>query len=236
MPPALRGIADTPVRALAVGGLAPLEAWVGTVADTELSAMGGELVTKALAHNEVVNAALATGQTPVPARFGCSFQNDESLVSDLSGRRDDLSATLDRVADAVEIPVLIVPTGPPLERPIRPDRHEAAAGRRYLDTLRRHAEAEAARRAVVDATAEHLSAAVGNFVRGEVRSRDRRGVVSLAHLVSHRLLERYHEKIAALGTAPGARIVTGEKRAPYSFAELRVSQVGHDFSSPSSNE
>ena len=56
-----------------------LEAWVATIEESTLHASGSALAKLAVAHNEVVDAALATGRTPVPARFGSRFDDDDAL-------------------------------------------------------------------------------------------------------------------------------------------------------------
>jgi hypothetical protein len=235
LPEGLRGIGETAVRALSHASLAPLEAWIGTVDETDLRATGATLAAQALLHNEVVSAALAIDETPVPARFGSRFADDATCVRELARRKGDLLHTLDRVAGAVEMPVLVVaPTHQ--STPVRPDSREAGSGRRYLELLRQNARHEEEERARLEAQAERVSRAVGQIVRAEVRSADRRGVLSIAHLVSREALASYRTAIEAVPREPGVKLIFGEVRAPYSFAELRSAQSGHDSGSPGSDE
>src|SRR3982751_5902236 len=95
LPSGLAGIAGAPVRSLLLDGRDPLEAWVATVHDSEIHARGDALVAQALLHNEIVNAALATGRTPAPARYGSRFADDATCLADLARRRDELLSVLE---------------------------------------------------------------------------------------------------------------------------------------------
>src|SRR5438309_5117520 len=86
LPPTLRGIGATAVRSLSSAALDPLEAWVAAVPDASLRAPTKERLAQALVHNEVVNAALATGRTPLPARFGMYFLDDATCANALVDR------------------------------------------------------------------------------------------------------------------------------------------------------
>jgi hypothetical protein len=232
----LRGIAAITVRSLSSAVLDPLEAWVASLDEAELRANAPDRAAQALLHNEVVDAALATGRTPVPARFGVYFPDDATCARILTDRREQLLQTLERVEGAVESSVLVVPRGPAPAKPRRPPRSEAGAGRRYLEAVREYSEAERRRRLIVEAEAIRVSEAVGEVVRAEQRSRDRRGVLSLAHLVSRDALEAYRALIAGVKISAEARILVGLVRAPYSFSALDGGETGHDSSSPKHDE
>lgn len=237
-PPGLRGIGDAPIRTLSNDAFLPLEAWVGTVAESAFRDAGPDLAARALAHNEVVNAALATGRTPLPARYGARFDDDATCLADLLRRRDELEKALERVANMVEIPVLLVPTYAAASALVRPDRRDRGAGRRYLEAVRARAEEQARRRTVLAEQAARIEGAVGEIVRAAARSTDKRGVLSIAHLVPRHALGVYRECIEALQPAAGngVRIIIGDVRAPYSFADLEKVSTGHDSGSPNSDE
>jgi len=236
VPPALQGIGATTVRVLSSPALDPLEAWVGSVSDHELRAAGEARAAQALLHNEVVNAALATGRTPLPARFGVYFADDAACANALVAHREELLQALNRVAGTVECSVLIVPREASPQKPRRPSRSEAGAGRRYLEALREHADAKERRRTLVSAEADRVSEAVGQLVRAEGRSTDSRGILSLVHLVPRNALAEYIAVISLAKADAPARMILGAVRAPYSFAVWNWTDTGHDSSSPSDDD
>jgi len=237
VPPGLTGIAGAPIRALTAAGLAPLEAWVATIDDDALRVSGSALAAQALLHNEIVNAALATGRTPAPARYGSRFPDDAACVADLTQRAGELRAILDQVAGMVEISALLVPRAlphPPLQRPSSGD---PAAGRRYLESVRARMLDEDRRRSAAEREAARIRVSVGDLVRDEARSFNAAGVMSISHLVSAGAVDRYREAMASFAPGENFRVVIGEPRAPYSFSSrLRGDQSGHDSGSPNRNE
>ena len=215
-PVGLAGIGDALVRPLVVRQGDVLEAWVASVDESMLQARGAALAKLALLHNEVVEAAMATGQTPLPARFGTRFANDEMLLANLAARRGELRDRLDRLAGTIEISVLVVPTRK--EKPVAPPRrHEAAAGRRYLESIRERTRSEEQRSEGATRVADRVSQTVSAITRGEVRSTSS-SVLSIAHLVWLADLERYRVALSELDVGAEFRIVVGRPHAPYSFS------------------
>jgi Gas vesicle synthesis protein GvpL/GvpF len=237
-PPAgLRGIGGAPVRMLTVGDGAALEAWVATIDESLLLATGDALAAQALVHNEVVNAALETGRTPAPARYGTRFANDTQCVVDLRGRASELLEILARVAGTIEMSVLLVPLEVQSPKPLlKPRPTEAAAGRRYLESVRSRAHQWEERRAAAEEAAERVSRVVGKFIRDEARSFGSAGVMSIAHLVSRSEVAEYRTALAEIVQECSFRLVVSGPRAPYSFAAQRPSMSGHDSGSPDLNE
>ena len=237
VPAGLTGIAGAPIRALTAPALAPLEAWVATIGEDALRVSGSALAAQALRHNEIVNAALATGRTPAPARYGSRFPDDAACVADLTHRTGELRAILDRVAGMVEIPTLLVPrelASPPLQKP---SSALPAAGRRYLESIRARALDEGRRRSAADREAARIRAHVGDLVRDEARTLNGAGVMSIAHLVPAAAVDRHREAMAAFVPEENFRVVIGEPRAPYSFSSRpRSDRSGHDSSSPNRSE
>ena len=229
-PPAgLTGVGGAPVRFLSFGASSAMEAWVSTVDDETLRATGAALATQALLHNEVVNAALGTGRTPAPARYGSNFSDDAACIADLHRRSALLARILDQITDCVEMSVLLVPTsGARKIEAARPASTEPAAGRRYLESVRRQTYEQQERRASANGEAGRLGSVVGRYIRGEVRTIAGTGVMSVAHLVRNADVTLYRNALADFVPDQAFRIVMGEPRAPYSFADSRLDRTGHD--------
>ena len=236
VPAGLAGIAGSPVRALTAPG-ALLEAWIATVDEEALRVSGRALAAQALLHNEVVDAALATGRTPAPARYGSRFPDDAACMADLRRRAGELRAIIDRVAGAVEIPTLLVPHELRTKSIEKPSSNDAAAGRRYLESIRARVAEDERRRSTAEHEASRLRASLGDLVRDEARSFTAAGVMSIAHLVSREAVDRYREAMASFAAGENFRVVRGEPRAPYSFASPSSPfPSGHDSGSPSRSE
>jgi hypothetical protein len=234
LPPGLAGIASAPIRVVTVPGLAALEAWVATVDEDSLRVTGRALAAQALLHNAVVEAALATGRTPVPARYGSRFPDDDACIADLARRAGELKKALEHVADAVEMPTLLVPPKLRTRSLERPSSNDSAAGRRYLESVRTRIADEQRRRSTAEREAARLRATVDDLIRDEARSFTAAGVMSIAHLVSREGVARYSDAIAAFEPGEDLRVLRGEPRAPYSFASLQDSVGGgHDSGNPS---
>ena len=217
-PSGLTGLAGTPVRAVVVHEREGVEAWIATIEESTLHASGSALAKLAVAHNEVVDAALATGRTPLPARFGTRFADDDALLTTLQERQAQLIDRLHRVAGAVEMSVLVVPTDrAQMHSTTQPRRDEPAAGRRYLEAVRERTRSEGQRHVEANRVAERVSQAVSVVTIGEIRSTSAT-VLSIAHLVRQNDLERYRIELSQLDVGEKFRIIVAGPRAPYSFA------------------
>lgn len=213
-PSGLTGIGGTVVRTV-VGE--DLEAWVATVDETSFRATGSALVRLAIVHNEVVEAALATGRTPLPARFGTRFADEDALKVDLRKQRLHLVDRLHRVAGAVEMSVLVVPRNrDERQMATRPRRDEPAAGRRYLEAVRERTRNDEQRFAEANRVAQRVSKAVSEMTSEEVRSVSS-NVLSIAHLVRRDELDRYRLALSAVDGGEQFKIIVAGPRAPYSF-------------------
>lgn len=237
VPAGLTGIAGAPIRALTATGVVPLAAWVATIGEDALRVSGSALAAQAFVHNEVVNAALATGRTPAPARYGSRFPDDAACIADLTQRAGELRDILDQVAGMVEMPTLLVPNQraePPQKNPSAGD---PAAGRRYLEAIRTRVLDEGRRRSAAEREASRIRSSIGDLVRDEARSFNGAGVLSIAHLVAARSVDRYRQAMASFVPDENFRVVIGEPRAPYSFSSRPSSdRSGHDSGSPNRNE
>ncbi|HEX3865736.1 MAG TPA: GvpL/GvpF family gas vesicle protein, partial [Gemmatimonadaceae bacterium] len=162
IPPGLSGVAGARVRALPVDHLI---AWVSDVArDVRVTVDGVR------AHDAVVEAALDTGSTPVPARFGQRFESDRACTEALINRAESVELILAGLQGFVEMTVIITPSTRRMLRdmdsviPKMLD-SEHGAGRSYLETLRaREAKTGTIHRAMDD-LADRIATAADRFVR-----------------------------------------------------------------------
>jgi len=227
------GVGGAPVRRLRLGA-AGIDAWVSTI-DEARSLDRGDTAARALAHNAVVDAALATGGTPVPARFGQRFADDADCIADIERRAPALRALLHRVAGCVEMGVLLaergVDAGRPevLEETRVPRSSEAHAGRRYLEALRVRAHIDDQTRVEADSALERVSSVVRPLVREESRAQNAQGAWSASHLVPREAVSRYRDAIRELGRIGEFQLVVAGPRGPYSFVgEASAEGIGHD--------
>ena len=220
VPADLSGVAGARVRALAVDGLV---AWVSD-AERELAAS----IDGIRAHNDVVEAAMATGSTPVPARFGQRFDDDDACRIALSSRASAVEPLLATMQGFVEMTLIITPSTRRMVgelEPVLPEMFDPAAngvGRRYLDTLRKRELRTGEINHATEAVARALNAAAQPFVR---RTLNHQAVTPLplrtiSHLIARDDVERYQAAVRAVeGTGEFRFLVIGP-RAPYSFCAL----------------
>lgn len=213
--PSVRGLDNQPIRILPAGSV---EAWVSTVG-TVTPAPSVESVR---AHDRVVSAALATGRTPLPARFAQTWVSDDRCVASIRERAGELEPLLRRVAGMVEMTVsTILPAVPAVVRPGAATAADSAPGRSYLDSIRAQADDERQRRSALEALRARVSDALGPLSRGElaeVRASDHALTLSLSYLVQRGEEERFREVVTDVARDAAARLVVAGPRAPYSFA------------------
>src|SRR5918997_6528024 len=209
------GIAGEWVRVLPAGAR---EAWVTTFATLTV----GATIDAMKAHDRVVNAALATGRTPLPARFGQTWPSDAACVASIETRAGELEPVVRRVAGLVEMTVYTMLPGMPAavrrsadaERPARP-------GRAYLEAVRARTERELHLRTALEALRQRVSGALGPLARGEVaeiRGSDRALSLSVSYLVERGGEARFRAAVADIARDAATRLVVAGPRAPYSFA------------------
>ena len=111
VPQGLSGLAGAQVRAIPVDGIV---AWVSDVQREFPVALERvreqELVDGVRAHDAVVEAALETGTTPVPARFGQRFENDDACRAALSSRAASVESLRSTIQGFVEMTLLLTPS------------------------------------------------------------------------------------------------------------------------------
>ena len=213
-PPALRGLADAPVRALEAAGLV---AWVST-----LERVPPPSVAAAREHDRVAAAALDAGTTPLPARFGQRYEDDARCIADIEARASALTAALQRVAGAVEM-IVSATLAPSTEDAPTGGSAPAGAGRAHMERLRGKVSMERNLLNRARAVADGIRSAVADLVRAEeltVRQTPR-PLLSLSHLVARDAAAAYRARVAAAAIdGISGSLAVGGPTAPYSFATL----------------
>lgn len=205
------GVGGTAVSVLTAG---PLAAWVETVAQRSV-APGIEAVR---VHDAVVTAALESGNTPLPARFGQVFDSDDTCRAALLEQVGRMQSDLARVRGLVEMRVIVrlpTPAGLPDEASVG-----ASPGIAYMRQLQRGGAMEQIVQASAAAVRRRLTETVGAFVRGEAVTLDPlpAAVLTLSHLVARDEVAAYRTALndAALGVQVERLVVCGPV-APYQF-------------------
>jgi len=163
VPAGLRGVEGGSVRALPVDGVV---AWVSDV-ESEIPVS----IDGVRAHDAVVEAALESGSTPVPARFGQRFADDDACRAALALRGESVESLLASMQGLVEMTILITPSTQRMVRelePVIPEMFEPAvegSGRRYLETLRSREAASGAAARATDGLAQRLAEATKHVVQ-----------------------------------------------------------------------
>jgi Gas vesicle synthesis protein GvpL/GvpF len=224
VPAGLSGLFGAPVRALPVEGIV---AWVSDVErGLPLSFEGVR------AHDAVVDAALATGTTPVPIRFGQRFNDDEACRSALANRSASLQSLLTTVDGYVEMTLLLTPSTQRMLNDLQsvlPDIAEETAesgsdhgpGRRYLDTLRSRESTAGVLRRALDELLDRLAMVFAPFVHRTIVHEQvmRMPMRTVSHLIKRADIDAYREAAQSveLGARRESRFLLIGPRAPYSF-------------------
>jgi gas vesicle protein GvpL/GvpF len=221
IPPGLSGVAGGQVRAIPVENLV---AWVSDVArDVPVSVDGVR------AHDAVVEAALETGSTPVPARFGQRFDDDLACQLALTSRAASVESIVTGVQGLIEMTILIAPSTRRMLRdlePVIPDMIAAGRtgpGRKYLDTLRAREAATGTIGRATDELAERIESATEGYVRKSTvhHTGTPLPLRTISHLVAREDLDDYREAIGAVDGGSEFRFLVIGPRAPYSFCALK---------------
>jgi GNAT superfamily N-acetyltransferase len=232
LPPGLTGIGDAAVRALDVGRMV---AWVSDTQPRRLSVPYKALPDAAVAgireHDTVVEAALAIGVTPVPARFGQRFTNDEACAEGIGRHAGAIAALLSAVQGLVEMTLILAPSTKRVVAdliPVLPEMVGEGAGRRYLDALQAREAATGTVRQALDALAQRLTEAAQEFVqRVSVHENlAKMPMRAISHLIARDVVDRYSESVRAVHPTADYRFLVVGPRAPYSFATITSSDGG----------
>ena len=230
MPAGLTGIDGAPVRVLSMDRVV---AWVS---DTQPRAKGPSLVAdEAIAgireHDAVVEAALGTGLTPVPARFGQRFVTDEACADGIDRNATAIAALLAAVQGFVEMTLILAPSTKRVVAdliPVLPEMVGEGAGRKYLESLRAREAATGSVRQALDALAQRVGEATQEFVRrvSVHENLAKMPMRAISHLIARDLVDRYRESLAAVLMTGDYRFIVVGPRAPYSFATLTDTDGG----------
>jgi len=226
LPAGLDGIAGARVRVLPVDGII---AWVSDVERGVPISIDG-----VKAHDAVVEAALETGSTPVPARFGQRFESDEACRNALVRQAPSVESLLSTIQGFVEMTLILTPSTKRMIRDLEPvlpemvSADEPGIGRKYLDTLRaREAKTNEVRYAL-DTLAERLTESVGGYVK-EAASQEnlsRSPFRTISHLISREHVMAYQTALRAVHPTSEFRFLVIGPRAPYSFCSLGTGDSG----------
>jgi hypothetical protein len=220
VPPGLSGLAGEQVRTLLVDGLV---AWVSDVARTIPVSVDG-----VRAHDAVVEAALDTGTTPVPARFGQRFASDDACREALRNRASSVESVLADVQGTVEMTLILTPSTRRMIRDLEPvlpemfDTETDAPGRRYLDSLRRREAVTGAVKSAMDELAAELNRAAGTLVRRAtvLEQVSPLPLRTISHLVGRDDVWAYKAAVTGVEAGGELRFLLIGPRAPYSFSSL----------------
>jgi hypothetical protein len=227
IPAGLSGLAGARVRALPVEGIV---AWVSDVGrELRVSLEGVK------AHDAVVEAALETGTTPVPARFGQRFKDDDACRAALSSRATSVESLLSTMQGFVEMTLIITPSTRRMLRdlqPVIPEMLEPptrGAGRQYLETLQARESATGAVRTAMDKVANALNAAAEPFVRRAAvhEQLTRLPFRTISHLILREAISDYKRAVGDVPSDLEFRFLLIGPRAPYSFCALGDSGGTH---------
>jgi len=226
VPSGLTGVEGGSVRALPVDHIV---AWVSDVErDFPVSIDGVR------AHDTVVEAALETGSTPVPARFGQRFVNDDACAAALVSRGPSVESLLASMQGLVEMTIIVTPSTRRMIRelePVVPEMFEPGVegtGRRYLETLRSREAATGAVAHATDALARQLAEATSHVVRRwlEHRSATPIPLRTISHLIARDDVGEFRRSVARVERGREFQFLVIGPRAPYSFCALRSDTGG----------
>ena len=203
------GVGGGSTRVLRGEGIA---AWVETVAERTVP----PTIDRVKAHDAVTETALMSGTTPLPARFGQTFDSDEACLAALDAQAPRLLADLEGVRDLVEMRVVIaLPVG-------SEEAGGEGAGGPGLAYMRRllniRAQEKGAQR-VAEAVREEVRAIVGPLIRREEYAlRGTPAILTISHLVRRADASAYRAALngATLATRVRRLVVRGPG-APYQF-------------------
>ena len=218
MPPGLTGIDGAPVRALELGQLI---AWVSD-AESKTAALSG-----VREHDAVVEAALSTGITPLPARFGQRFVDDDACVAGIGRQARPVSMLLAAMQGLVEMTLILAPSTKRVVNDLIPVLPEMVGegpgvGRRYLDALRAREAAAGTVRQALDALGQRLSEAAAGLVRSVSVQENlaKMPMRAISHLISREVVDRYRDAVRSVHPTGDYRFLVVGPRAPYSFSAI----------------
>lgn len=226
LPADLRGIDGARVRSMELDGLV---AWIS---DAERGVPVS--VDGVRAHDAVVEAALETGVTPVPARFGQEFASDDACRGALQSYSNSVTSLLADVQGFVEMTLILTPSTRRMLRDLEPGipamigDQRPGAGREYMESLRAREAATGSVRRSLDSLAQKLTEATKAFVRRHAVHDQitRLPLRTISHLVPRSDVANYKAAAVAVASTSELRFLVIGPRAPYSFCALGNSDTG----------
>jgi len=226
LPADLRGIDGARVRSMQVDGLV---AWVSDAERAVPVSIDG-----VRAHDAVVEAALETGATPVPARFGQEFASDDACRGALENYSNSVTSLLADVQGFVEMTLILTPSTRRMLRDLEPgfpamiDPERPGAGREYMESLRAREASTGSVRRSLDSLAQTLTEATKAFVRRRAVHDQvtRLPLRTISHLVSRNDVANYKEAAFEVSSTTEFRFLVIGPRAPYSFCALGNRDTG----------
>jgi hypothetical protein len=233
LPRDLTGIDGALVRAIETAGIV---AWVSTT-EPRVPTLDKMVPSAALAgireHDAVVERALSVGVTPLPARFGQRFRDDDACVAGIGRNATAIAALVTAVQGLVEMTLILTPS---VKRavadlvPVLPEMvgEEPGVGRRYLEALKQREAATGMVRQALDALAQRLTEAAEEFVqRVSVHENlAKMPIRAISHLISRESIDGYRDSVRMVHPTADFRFLVVGPRAPYSFATLGASDGG----------
>ena len=219
----LTGVDGAVVHAVHTAGLT---AWVSDVAEKV-----APTVDRVRAHDAVCAAALAGGETPLPIRFGQTFPDDASVVSELAVRESTLRSRLARIAGCVELR-LVVPRGsdPPSEGSVsaasapkmpagaRASHGVDGPGTAFLKRLAHRDHAELARAVGCEEIRHAVGAAAESLIVAQQPCESARGIAFFPVLVRRADVDAFRSAVEDTLRIKAIALSVLGPFAPYSFA------------------
>jgi hypothetical protein len=186
------------------------------------------------AHDAVVEAALETGATPVPARFGQEFASDDACRGALQSYSNSVTSLLADMQGFVEMTLILTPSTRRMLRDLEPgipamiDDQRSGAGREYMESLRAREAATGSVRRSLDALAQKLADATKAFVRRHAVHDQitRLPLRTISHLVPRSDVANYKAAAFEVASTSELRFLVIGPRAPYSFCALGNRDTG----------
>jgi hypothetical protein len=220
----LTGVDGAVVHAIHVSGLI---AWVSDTREKVTAT-----VDRVKAHDAVCAAALATGETPLPIRFGQTFPDDGSVVSGIAEREPVLRSRLARIAGCVELRLVMLGDPQPASEGSTadtdmldavwpgtdPSRGVDGPGTAFLKRLARRGRADLAREIGCEEVRHAIRSAAAALIVGQHPCESARGISFFPVLVRRAEVDAFRSAVAETLRIKAIPISVLGPFAPYSFA------------------
>jgi hypothetical protein len=222
LPPGLSGIDGARVRLIESAGLI---AWVSDVAGPV-----SPTVDRIKAHDAVCAAAMLSGDTPLPIRYGQTFPDDMAAITAVAVRETQLKNRLTRIAGCAELRLVIdrgldpdvhVQESEPLPASGSPERDppgDEGPGTAFLRRLAREGRRDLAREVGCEEVRHSVRAVARSLIVDERPCESARGMSFFPVLVRRADVDAFRSVVTkGLSTQQFGLSILGPF-APYSFA------------------